>query len=210
MTVLLGDTRSRSILSRLVQLRWGRMVVFRPPRPYPGEPWGFDNGAFTDWRQGRAFDGDAYRRRLDRAYAVGKPLLAVVPDIVMGGKRSLEFSLGWREQLPDDWPWYLAVQDGMTYQSVIGVLDRFDGLFLGGGDSFKLLARDWCELAHRHGKRFHYGRAGTLHKLDHAKRVQADSLDSAFPLWEKGRLETFIRHYRDGGPQLVLFREEDA
>ena len=192
MIILTGDTRSKKLIQKLREHGIGRMVVDKLPAPYPGEPWGFDNGAFRDWRNGREFDGDAYLRRLERAYAVGRPYIAVVPDLVAGGLRSLEFSLRWLERLPADWPWYLAVQDGMKLADVEPVLGKFAGIFLGGTDRFKGTAYWWCQLAHKHGKLFHYARAGTPRKIQHAVEVGADSCDSAFPLWTMERLDYFI------------------
>ncbi len=167
------------------------MVIGCRIRPYLGEPWGFDNGAFRDWRAGKAFDAESYQFRLAMAQRIGIPYMAVCPDIVAGGLQSLEFSLSWRKRLPDDFPWYLAVQDGMSQEDVIPVLDQFSGIFLGGTNRFKATALHWCELAHQHGKLFHYARAGTRQKLDHARMIGADSVDSAFPLWVQSRFEQF-------------------
>ena len=132
------------------------------------------------------------------------PLLAVVPDIVAGGQRSLDFSLGWVMRLPHSWPWYLAVQDGMETNNVEDSLHLFSGIFLGGTDRFKRTAYRWCHLAHSHQKRFHYGRAGTIAKLVHAKKIGADSLDSAFPLWTSERLEVFANMAEHISPQMEL------
>jgi hypothetical protein len=162
---------------------------------YPYEPWGFDNGAFKAWSKGEKFPDKIFLKRLDKAYRVSTdPLVAVCPDVVAGGLDSLEFSLGWLRRLPSDWPWYLAVQDGMTHESVAEVVHLFSGIFLGGTDRFKLTAYGWSRLAHSCGKKFHYGRAGTLRKLAHAHAVEADSLDSNFPLWSTGRMFRFRDH----------------
>ncbi len=206
--LLTGDTRSRQLLRELQKHGIGRMFIDHVPTPYPGEPWGFDNGAFRDWRNGRKFDGDAYLCRLEKAYAVGRPYIAIVPDLVAGGLRSLEFSLRWLEKLPANWPWYLAVQDGMTLADVESVLDKFTGLFLGGTDIFKGTAWHWCRLAHQHGKKFHFARAGTLRKIAYAKEIGADSSDSAFPLWTKERLGSFIQMWQTGPRQLQLWGPE--
>lgn len=65
-------------------------------------------------------------------------------------------------------------------------------VFLGDTRSAENIAiikqRRWgriCVVAHRHLKPFHYGRAGTLRKLQHAFAIGANSLDSSFPLWTK-------------------------
>lgn len=202
MIVLVGELTTRRIVRDLEQLGWGRMWARVKERPqcYDGEPWGFDNGAFAAWQNGKPWNADAYLRRLERMYALGVPYLAVVPDIV-GRPESYDFSLGWLERLPE-WPWYLAVQDGMIPGTVD--LTPFHGIFLGGTNGYKAYASAWRTEAHIANKPFHYGRAGTLRKLEHARQAGADSIDSAFPLWSRDRFRLFADHWLHGSPQRWL------
>lgn len=201
--VLIGDTRSLTNIARLKELCWGRMFAGVKPTPYEGEPWGFDNGAFYNWQHGMPFDEPRFEYRLAVAEEIGVPFLAVVPDIVAAGCSSLAFSLKWVAKLRvrtasrslPAWPWYLAVQDGMTIHDVTPFLPRFDGIFLGGSDTFKAQAWRWRVFAKDNGKPFHYARAGTLPKLESALKMKADSLDSAYPLWEKARFARFQMMY---------------
>lgn len=198
MKILLGDTRSKKNLAFLREHGWGRMFATVKPTPQDFEPWGFDNGAFVAWMCGEEFPEQEFLSRLDLALKVNSdPILAVCPDIVAGGMQSLEFSVKWLERLPSYWPWYLAVQDSepgkeKEYQdAVLSVAHLFAGIFLGGTDKFKLTAYRWARLAHFCDKKFHYGRAGTLRKIRHAYAVEADSLDSTFPLWTVQRMNIF-------------------
>jgi hypothetical protein len=204
--VLLGETRSGELVRQMAALGWGRMWTVKTPTELEtAEPWGFDNGAFVAWSRGEPFPVGAFQARLDRALRLPTPpLVAVTPDIVAGGERSLEFSLAWRAELPDTWPWFLAVQDGMDPADVADALPVFAGLFLGGSTAFKRTAQHWATLAHAAGKRFHYGRASVPRKVDHAIRVGADSLDTSFPLWTTDRFEEFVRHWQHGSPQMDL------
>ena len=191
----------------LQELGWGRMWIARTRNiyTYPGEPWGLDNGAFMDWRRGVSFDEDAWLNVLERAQAVPeKPYLAVLPDIVGGGLESLALSESWLPRVPD-FPWYLAVQDGMVPKDAEHMTNDIAGIFLGGTNGYKAQARLWCEWAHTNGLRFHYGRAGTLNKASHAMSVEADSLDSAFPLWTKERMALFVEQITGGPIQLDAF-----
>lgn len=201
-TVLVGECTGR-LVPELQRLGWGRMwmAIGRNIYTYPGEPWGFDNGAFRDHLAGRPFNSAAYRERLPKVlHHASKPILAVIPDKVAASD-SLAFSLHWRDELPDLVPWYLALQDGMKRSEVLPHVHRFAGLFLGGSDRFKSRAREWCAFAHDHGLRFHYGRAGTPLKLDHALESGADSLDSTFPMWTKKRFRYFESIVLNGHPQ---------
>lgn len=196
--VLVGETRSKSNLAALANLGWGRMFVVQRPTPFPFERWGFDNGAFGGFLRGTGFPEDDFRRRLETAQdGPGDPHLAVAPDIVAGGLQSLDFSLKWRtsELRAIDWPWYLAVQDGMTPADVRPHLHLFSGIFLGGTDRFKATAYRWRTLAHAHQMKFHYARASTPGKLLSAFKIGADSCDSAFPLWTAARMKLFSQRW---------------
>ena len=209
--IIVGHGRGVVFLETLKRLRWGRMFVFEKPDPYEGEPWGFDNGAFVFWSKGQSFNEDLYKKNLDRAARLKSiPHLAVVPDIVAGGLKSLDFSLRWRDRMPEHWPLYLAVQDGMTIADIESVIKRFDGLFLGGSDSFKKTAPEWSRLAHEWGKKFHYGRAGTLKKLGLAKEAGADSLDSTSMIRTWGKVDAFVSRLNQADPQLALFAQSEA
>ena len=65
----------------------------------------------------------------------------------------------------------------MTAQDVEPLLPQFDGVFLGGSDTFKAQAWRWRVFARDHGKPFHYARAGSLPRLESALKMKADSLD---------------------------------
>jgi hypothetical protein len=146
----------------------------------------------------------AHMRPQPRARRRRHPRPAALADVVAGGIRSLDFSLAWLPRLPAEWPWYLAVQDGMTAANVAPVLGRFAGLFLGGTTAFKRTAPAWCAQAHGAGRRFHYARAGTPARLAHACEIGADSLDSAFPMWTRRRFDAFARQWRDGDRRLRI------
>lgn len=199
MKIFVGDTRSQKVVSFLAEMGLGRMLVSRPVKLYPGEQWAWDNGAYRDWVGGCNMKGPDYEglilSRIENIYSLGKPYLAILPDLVGKGDESLEYSLEWFPKLPADWPWYLALQDHMDSVKVIQAVGEFPikGFFLGGTDAFKKEAELWAAIAHHLGLKFHYGRAGTMGKIIHAKMVKADSLDSAFPLWSMERLRSFAK-----------------
>lgn len=191
MRVLIGEYPSQKVRRISEANGWGEMYIYKPPRTENFRRSGFDNGAYLDWRNGRQFDERRYLKALDVAAEVGgPPYMAVCPDLVGQGNRSLDFSFRWmcRQSLPETWNWYLALQDGMSVSDVSSMLSLFRGLFLGGTDEFKGTAQMWCDFAHKNGKLFHYARAGTERKIRHAINVGADSLDSSFPLWTMDRL----------------------
>jgi hypothetical protein len=194
MQILIGDGSGKRLKKICQDNGMGRMLAQNWPELYENEPWGFDNGAWGFREEGwtPANEGK-FLVRLNRAMAIPwHPYMAILPDIVAGGDKSLELSVSWIGNLPP-WKWYVAVQDGMTVAKVVNILDKVEGIFLGGSDEYKKYAGYWCQVAHHLGKKFHYGRAGTMGKLAHAIMIGADSLDSAFPLWTKDRLFAFIQ-----------------
>jgi hypothetical protein len=204
---MVGDTRAKQFVRRIEQNGWGRMTTARIA-PYQNEPWGFDNGAYSAWANNEPFPTKQFEARIAAMNkSTVKPYMAVVPDIVAAGMRSLTFSQRWREKLGDDPFWYLAVQDGMTVRSVAKVLEGggYSGLFLGGTDAFKQTALDWADLAHALGLKFHYGRAGTARKIRFATASDCDSFDSAFPLWTQTRFAQFEKLLGQGDPERFMF-----
>ena len=203
MIVLVGQTGQLALCAKLRSLGWGRLSTRDTPNPWPGEPWGFDSGIYADWFAGRPFDESNFLRRVEVAHKVGFPYMAVPPDKVGKGLESLDYTLEWLERLPR-WPWWLALQDGMTEEMVRPEAHRFAGLFLGGTDRFKSTARGWVDFAHSLGMPLHYGRAGTPRKLEWAEMCGADSCDSSFPLWTRDRMEWFIECWTHK-PQMQLW-----
>jgi len=181
------DSRSASSVEILKRNGWGRLFCAEVSKPYDGEHWAVDNGAYKSWQDGTEWNGKDFMDRIEKQMKIGNPDFAVVPDIPTKGLDSLKFSLDWREKLTNDWKWYLAIQDGMSVDVVESVIGLFDGLFLGGSNRFKGEAEKFCNLAHRYEKKFHYARASTRKRIHHARRVGADSIDSAFPFWIENR-----------------------
>lgn len=205
MRVFVGQTRSRSLLKELTSYGFGEITQRHelPPRRLP---WAFDNGAFGDWRAGRPFDADQYRAALVKAQTISaRPYFVAVPDRVAGGIDSLALSLEWRDECAIAGPPYLVVQDGMCTDDVAPVINRFDGLFVGGTLDWKIgTGPRWVRLAHRFGKLCHVGRVGTVRRVAWAKRIGVDSIDSCLPLWSRKKLEAFVAAVCGESRQLCL------
>lgn len=212
MRVYTGQTRSASLIERLTGFGWGEMTTTRDGGAFPPRrrPWAYDNGAYSDWTHGRAFDAAAFERDVN---AIQRDALApdfiVVPDIVAGGDKSLEFSCAWAPQLVGIAPLYLAVQDGMTLEAVGAELEIFDGIFVGGTLAWKVAnALRFRTLAATFTKPCHVGRCGTPNRVRWAKAIKADSIDSCLPLWSEGHLTRF-REALDGTESQAWLGEND-
>lgn len=205
MRVYVGQTRSRSLIARLAEHGFGEMTVREefPPRRMP---WALDNGAFKDWRAGRVFDADAFRKALASASAFDVPPdFVVAPDIVAGGWASLNRSRTWRrdcERALPGVPVYLAVQDGMGFEVAQELRDGFGGIFVGGSLAWKLrTAAGWVGAAQAMGRPCHVGRIGTRERVEWCRYIGADSIDSCLPLWSESNLEAFLLGFSGTQPK---------
>jgi hypothetical protein len=202
-------------LGNLVEHGLGIMISPSPsfkPRPDFSKTFcAFDNGAFQAWRRGFPFMERFFWEALEDSYKAGVKLdFIVIPDIVAGGRPSLDFSLEFREKyLKTCANLALAVQDGIEPKN----LDTFDligvsHIFIGGTEKWKWkTAREWSRYAKRHGKKLHIGRCGTKDGLKTAKLIGADSVDStsiarndAFGIVEAFRSQMVIRGIGDEAP----------
>tara|TARA_R110000751_G_scaffold237692_1_gene338634 strand:- start:84 stop:464 length:381 start_codon:yes stop_codon:yes gene_type:complete len=123
------------------------------------------------------------------------------------GERSLEFSLEAMDlfNLPKNLPWYLAVQDGVAKaEKALEANPWITGVFLGGTLNYKGKAAWWRGVTKEQGLKFHYGRCGVPRRVAHAARLGCDSCDSAFPLWEKGRMAEIEKAMTGELPQMEM------
>ncbi len=105
----------------------------------------------------------------------------VCPDIVAGGKRSLDFSMEWAEDKLKTAPnLALVLQDGMTPDILLEYgLERFNILFVGGTVEWKWKTFvGWKEFCKSFKKQCHVGQCGTLRRLELCEQIGIDSIDS--------------------------------
>jgi hypothetical protein len=155
-----------------------RLLVSRAGRwRHEGFPYAIDNGAWSDFQNGTAFDDDAFDRLLD-AMGAGADWI-VLPDIVAGGIASLEMSLRWTNRCLSICPLVLiAVQDGMTEADISPFVGRATGVFLGGSTEWKIstMAR-WGDFCRRRAIYYHVARVNTARRVEMAILSGANSMD---------------------------------
>lgn len=217
----IGQTRARKTIAQLAALGIGECTQ-RGENAARRFPWVLDNGAWADfvaakkagtleaYMAGDGFDGQAWIDTFPRHAGTPAPDFIVLPDIVGGGRRSLDFSIDWWTRTSDlaieTWgtrpPFYLAVQDGMTAADIDEALHLADGIFVGGTTDWKLLAAPGIiQRAHGGGtwvdscppldlpKPVHVGRVGTGRRIVWSRFAGADSIDSCLPLMETSKME---------------------
>ena len=142
-----------------------------------GRPFALDNGAWTAHQQGTEFDSDAFMRAVDKVGENAEWI--VLPDIVMGGQKSLDLSLSWLEKL-NGLPTRLliAVQNGMTPEDVRHYLNPMVGIFVGGDTAWKEETTPmWGSLARRRNCYLHVGRVNSQRRIAICAAAGADSFD---------------------------------
>lgn len=219
MMFFVGDTRSRALLDRIAApekvtrlalgqlVQRGRLDAWLREREAGRRHWrwAYDNGAFEDWKQGRPFDAQAFDADMARILALASrdaPSWVVLPDIVAGGKASLERSLAHLGTLWGAVPCYLAVQEGFGPEDVADRdAERLGGVFIGGATwAWKARAiRLWGPWARRHGLLVHVGRAGSVKRLRHCRESgYVHSADSNAPLWSREAWDALMAELTSG------------
>lgn len=211
MRLYVGQARGAALTRRLWLLGIGECTA-RGELPPRRHPWFYDNGAFGDWKKKQPFDREQFLQDLEAIYrSIDRPEFIVLPDIVAGGVASLKESRRWIHRCRGLAPLYLPVQDGMKPRDLDErLVGQLGGLFVGGTSIWKRHTGDaWVRAAGELGLRCHIGRVSGLRRVNWAKGIGADSIDSAVPLFSEGNLRCFLR----GGErpaQTVLGLEEVA
>lgn len=141
----------------------------------PGVPWCADNGCF-----GKGFPGYQgwlkWLRR--RSIAARSCWFVTMPDVVGDAEATLARGAPFMPQVRGmGFKVALVAQDGITKTDV--PWDRFDVLFLGGSDEFKLGAEgeDACAEALQRGKTVHMGRVNSRIRMLRAQKMGCLSVD---------------------------------
>lgn len=185
MIIYTGTARGKK-LDSLVSRDMGIMIspspTFPPQKDYSRTRCALDNGAFQCWRRGFPFMEKYFWETMEKCYEVGLKLdFIVIPDIVAGGKKSLDFSTKFKdEKLSTTANLALAVQDGIEPKDIDQYcLLNVSHIFVGGTERWKWkTAKDWAVFAKSEHRKLHIGRCGTKDKMSHASLVGADSVDS--------------------------------
>ena len=173
-----SNTRTRRNLEALRQSGWRILLTPDNPKPPEGLRFAIDNGAWKAFQQKISFDAEAFGKLVER-YGCAADFV-VLPDIVAGGKESLDFSVSWLPRLSTLKHLLLPIQDGMSHHEV-GIVLRQNvklGLFLGGSTEFKLREMyAWGAVAHAWKRWYHIGRVNTARRIRLSAEAGADSFD---------------------------------
>lgn len=169
-------TGTKSTLEKMRASGWRILIVAGAALRPEGMRYALDNGAWSCHLQGEAFHSTKFNQALE---AVGSGAdWIVLPDIVGGGLKSLELSLGWLDRVASFGLPLLAVQDGMKLGDVAPLVGAGLGIFLGGSTDWKLgTMREWGTLAREKNAYFHVARVNSAKRIVLCCDAGADSFD---------------------------------
>lgn len=173
-----SNTGTRRNLAALRNANWRILLTPENPTLREGLRFGIDNGAWGAYQRQEPFDATAFRALIERYGALAD--FVIIPDIVAGGMRSLEFSVSWLPYLRPIRNLLLPVQDGMELSRIGAWLSSCPGvgIFLGGSTEWKLKTMyGWGMVAHTYGRHYHVGRVNTARRIRLAAEAGADSFD---------------------------------
>jgi hypothetical protein len=175
-------TRTRRNLCALNSAGWRMLISAAAPQNYlPGWRYALDNGAWSAFQNGTAFDELAFKSAVGAMGAGADWVIA--PDVVCGGLESLAYSLEWL-----DWTCarsrrvLIAVQDGMTPADLAPFVGRDVGIAIGGSTEWKeeQLARGgWGDLTRPRGAWLHCLRVNTARRIAMCASAGVDSFDGS-------------------------------
>lgn len=170
-------TGSGKTLRALREHNWRILVSATGAHRTEGFPYAIDNGAWTAFQQGRPFDEALFYSLLKRLGAGAD--WVVVPDIVEGGLKSLDFSLSWLPRvLQHSRRALVAVQDGMQTSDIEHLLGPSVGLFVGGSTDWKLATMNsWGAVSRRRSCWLHIGRVNSERRIALCAAAGAHSFD---------------------------------
>jgi len=170
-------TGTRRNLEALRRHGWKLLVSAAGVLRAEGFPYALDNGAWSAFTSGRPFDERRFLRALQLMGARAE--WTVVPDIVAGGRASLDLSLRWLRRVLDESPSaLLAVQNGMTIADVQPFVGPRIGIFVGGDTAWKMQTlAQWCQLGREAGCLVHVGRVNSARRIAACSLAGATSFD---------------------------------
>ena len=171
---------SKSKMEQIKKYDLGLMLSTEVQKGYSDCSCALDNGAYESHRRGLPWSEDRFLRMIEKCWNNGISLdFIVLPDIVGRGMDSYLHSIEWIFKLQPA-KLALAVQNGIEPKDIeLHILDDISYIFVGGTDTWKWqTAKQWVDFAHTNGKKCHIGKCGTLEKLQTAKRMGVDSVDS--------------------------------
>ncbi|MEG1028582.1 MAG: hypothetical protein RSE34_00700, partial [Brevundimonas sp.] len=137
-------TGTKRNLALLRAAKWRLFVSARGVLRTEGFRYALDNGAWTAFTHGEEFDVEAFEKAFELLGADADFVIA--PDIVAGGRKSLDMSLRWIERLGPARRILIPNQDGLEPEDFADIVSDRIGVFHGGSTEWKIAnMQKWVE-----------------------------------------------------------------
>lgn len=171
-------TGTRRNLALLRAAGWRLFVSAKGVLRTEGFPYALDNGAWTAFTKGEPFDVAAFEKAFDLLGAEAD--FVIVPDIVAGGRASLDLSLSWMDRLGAARLLLIPNQDGLEPEDFEDLVGPRVGIFHGGSTEWKIEQMvKWGRWTAERGVYFHVGRVNTGPRFRLAHVAGANSVDGS-------------------------------
>lgn len=197
---LYTSTGTRKTINQCNDYNIGLLMVdvWRNPSDWPY--FAIDNGCYAAYNRKEEWSPAPFLKILHRCKVENLiPEFIVLPDLV-ADPSSMFFSRTWLnvlEYMYPEFPRYLAVQNGMTPESLsVFPIEKIQGFFVGGTMDWKLEnMKMWIDYAHELGKDCHVGRIGPVQRMMMCEIAGADSIDSTTWVQRRGGIDRYIGAY---------------
>lgn len=171
-------TGTRRNLALLRAAGWRLFVSAKGVLRTEGFPYALDNGAWSAFTQGEDFDVEAFEKAFDLLGAGAD--FVIVPDIVAGGRSSLDLSLSWMDRLAPARKLLIPNQDGLVPADFADLVSERVGIFHGGSTEWKIETMvEWGRWCAERDVYFHVGRVNTGPRFRLAHVAGACSVDGS-------------------------------
>lgn len=177
MVAYASRTGTKRNLAAMREANWRLLVSAAGVLRNEGMPYAIDNGAWTAFQQGKSLDEYLFMKAVEKL-GEGADWI-ILPDIVAGGLRSLDYSLAWLDRLRGlPTRLLIAVQNGMEVEHVREFLNPSVGIFVGGTTEWKeQTAVAWGSVARRRNCYLHVGRVNSIRRIEICSAAGANSWD---------------------------------
>jgi hypothetical protein len=171
-------TGTQKNLARLRRAGWGLFVVATGAWRTEGMRYAIDNGAWTAFAAGTAWDGMRFRELVARL-GDGADFI-VAPDVVSGGLASLRLSESWLPRLAHVARVLVPAQNGIGVEDMASMLGPRVGVFVGGDTAYKLATMAaWARACRERGAWCHVGRVNSAVRIHACAAAGVDSFDGS-------------------------------
>ena len=217
---------TRKKKDRAIELGWGSMETPEMFRNTKKMHFILDNGMFSYFHRGVAFDDKLFVKRLDTLFKDNiTPEFVVLPDVIGNWEETKKSSISWLHRLleryDDRFDYGIVLQEGCTTDDLEDIFQNYPEIkwiFIGGKSKFNGFGKpmekgpEWkftfgekaIPVARKYGRKVHVGRVSSIRKVNMSAALGADTMDTSQPNFSPEQFERFERGLKNLKRQSAL------